>query len=170
MLIGAMSSVDQPVVPSASRRPRLKKVLKIAALMGLAIFIGLQLVPVDGIGVNPSERYKIDAPPEVEAILRTSCYDCHSNETAWPWYARVAPPSWLLIRDVKKGRSRMNISEWGDSDEEERNLDKESAWEQIESGEMPLPVYVYPMHLDAKLDDAKKAKLKAWLLAHKNKK
>jgi hypothetical protein len=161
-------SSDQPAAgsPSASRRPLLKKVIKIGLLVGVVAFIGIQFIPVEGVGVNPPQRFNIGAPPEVEAILRASCFDCHSNETKWPFYARIAPASWLLIKDVKKGRSRMNFSEWGDVGEEDRQLDKESSWDQIEEGEMPLEVYIYPMHLEARLDDKKKAVLKSWLLAH----
>src|SRR5947207_10994960 len=113
----------------ASRRPRLIKALKIAVLVLVVVGVGLQFVPVKGIGVNPPERYKLDAPPEVEAILRESCFDCHSNETRWPFYARIAPGSWLMARDVNKGRSRMDFSEWGDADEKERQIDKENSWD-----------------------------------------
>jgi hypothetical protein len=155
------------VVPTPPRRSRLKKVLKIGALAGLAVGVGIQFVPVKGLGVNPPERFQIDAPPEVQAILRRACMDCHSNETHWPFYTRLAPGSWLMARDVNKGRSRMNMSEWGDSDEEGRAIDKENAWEQIESGEMPPWFYILPFHLDARLSDADKALLKSWLMAKK---
>jgi hypothetical protein len=153
---------------SASRRPRLKKFLKIALGAAIVVGIGLQFVPVQGIGTNPPARYKLDAPPEVEAILHKACFDCHSNETKWPFYARIAPGSWLMARDVKKGRSRMNFSEWGDAEESERQLDKENSWDQIESGEMPKWFYtLMPNHWDAKLSADEKAKLKAWLLKDK---
>jgi hypothetical protein len=148
------------------RRAKLTKLLKIAIGIGLAAGVGIQFIPVEGIGVNPPERHAIDAPPEVAAILRESCFDCHSNETAWPFYARLAPGSWLMIRDVKKGRAHMNFSEWGDSDEETRGIDKENSWEEIEKGEMP-PWFYLPLHPSAKLDDKEKAILKAWMLAKK---
>src|SRR4051794_26410783 len=125
-----MSSAAPGSVP-ASRRPRLVKALKIGLLVAVVAGVAIQFVPVKGIGVNPPERYKLDAPPEVEAILRRACFDCHSNETKWPLYARMAPSSWLMARDVNKGRSRMNFSEWGDADEKEREIDKENSWEQI---------------------------------------
>lgn len=151
------------VVPP--RRRRLRKVLRIALLTVVVAGVGIQFIPVEGVGVNPSERFAMDAPPEVQAILRRACMDCHSNETHWPLYSRIAPGSWLMAYDVKKGRSRMNFSEWGDADEDERAIDKENSWEQIESGAMPPWFYIYPFHLDAKLSDADKALLKSWLLA-----
>lgn len=157
--------------PASSGSPgkksgRLKKWLLRGALAGAIAGVAMQLIPVEGIGENPTEdRYTLNAPPEVMAILAESCLDCHSNETRWPWYARIAPGSWLMARDVKKGRNHMNLSEWGSYDAEEREADKETAWEQIEEGEMPPWFYVYPMHLGASLDENKKALLKAWLLA-----
>ena len=51
-------------------------------------------------------------PPEVRQILATSCYDCHSNQTKWPWYTNVAPASWLVENDVKSGRPTLNFSDW----------------------------------------------------------
>src|SRR5690242_170452 len=91
---------------------RLKKPLIAAAIVAGVAGLGIQFIPVAGIGVNPEERYALKAPAEVQAILKKACFDCHSNETAWPWYARLAPGSWLMARDVKKGRAHMNMSEW----------------------------------------------------------
>jgi hypothetical protein len=154
----------------ASRHPRLIKVVKIGILVAVVVGVGIQFVPVKGIGSNPPARYKLDAPPEVEAILRRACFDCHTNETKWPLYARIAPGSWLMARDVNKGRSRMNMSEWGDADPEERQLDKENSWDQVEEGAMPKWFYIFPFHPAAKLSDADKATLKAWFLKDKKEK
>jgi hypothetical protein len=139
-------------------------VLVAGLVVGLVAGVGVQFVPVKGVGVNPSERYQVDAPPEVQAILRKACMDCHSNETRWPWYSRIAPGSWLMIRDVRKGRSRFNMSEWGELDEEDRVVDKENAVDMIDTNEMP-PWFYLPLHLDAILSDEEKATLKGWLAA-----
>jgi hypothetical protein len=149
--------------------PRIKKLVRLVVLGGLVVGVGIQLVPIKGVGVNPPQRFPLGAPPEVEAIMRRACLDCHSNETRWPLYSRVAPSSWLMIRDVTKGRKHLNFSEWGDSDEDEQKLDRENCWDQIESGEMPPWFYVYPLHLKAKLSEADKATLKAWMLKDKDK-
>ena len=148
--------------------PRMKQVLKIGALGAVVVGVGLQLVPVKDIGTNPPKRYKLDAPPQVEAIMRRACFDCHSNETRWPLYSRIAPGSWLMARDVHNGRNHLNFSEWEDVDEDERQTDFENCWEQVETGEMPKWFYVFPFHPDAKLSDADKATLKAYFLKHKN--
>jgi hypothetical protein len=143
--------------------PRKKKIIIGGLVIGGVLFAGAQLVPVQGIGSNPPERFKIDAPPEVEAVLRRACFDCHSNETRWPLYSRIAPGSWLMARDVKNGRQHLNFSKWGDVDDDERLTDMENCWDQVAAGEMPKWFYVYPMHLSARLSDADKALLKGWV-------
>jgi hypothetical protein len=57
------------------------------------------------------ERH-LQMPPEIQKMLRRACMDCHSNETQWPWYSRIAPVSWTIARDVQRGRRVMNFSEW----------------------------------------------------------
>ena len=151
--------------------PKTKKRLGILLIAGVVGFGVLQVFPAkilgvhtEDIGTNPPARYKLDAPPEVEAILRRSCFDCHSNETKWPLYARIAPGSWLMARDVHNGRNHINFSEWADHDEDERKTDLENCWEQVEAGEMPKWFYVYPFHMSAKLSPADKALLKSYFL------
>jgi hypothetical protein len=151
--------------------PRRKKLLKLAVVAGVVGFVVLQIfpakiigIPTEDIGTNPPERYKIDAPPEVLAILERACFDCHTNETKWPLYARLAPSSWLMARDVHKGRNHLNMSKWGEVDEDERQTDKENAWDQVEEGKMPPWFYTYPLHLKSRLSDSDKALLKAWYL------
>jgi hypothetical protein len=142
----------------------MKKVLKFSGLGALVVGVGLQFVPVKDIGSNPPARFALDAPPDVQAIMRRACFDCHSNETRWPIYSRIAPGSWLMARDVHNGRNHLNFSEWADVDEDERQTDLENCWDQVASGEMPKWFYIYPFHLDAKLSDADKAALKAYFL------
>jgi hypothetical protein len=142
----------------------MKKVLKFGGLGALVVGVGLQFVPVKDIGSNPPARFALDAPPDVQAIMRRACFDCHSNETRWPIYSRIAPGSWLMARDVHNGRNHLNFSEWADVDEDERQTDLENCWEQVAAGEMPKWFYIYPFHLDAKLSDADKAALKAYFL------
>jgi hypothetical protein len=148
--------------------PRIKKLVRFGVIAGVVVGVGIQFGPVAGIGSNPPDRAPLGAPPEVEAIMRRACLDCHSNETRWPLYARLAPSSWLMSRDVTKGRQHLNLSEWGGSDDEEKKLDRENCWEKVEAGEMPPWFYIYPMHLDARLSEADKATLKGWFLKDKD--
>ena len=151
--------------------PKTKKWIRNLAIAGVVVGGLLQVFPAkvlgihtEEIGKNPPERYTLDAPPEVQAILRRACFDCHSNETKWPIYARIAPGSWLMARDIHNGRSHLNFSKWADVDEDERQTDLETAWEQVESGEMPKWFYVFPFHPSAKLSAADKALLKSYFL------
>ena len=98
---------------------------------------------------------------EVAGILRTSCYDCHSNETRFPWYGYIAPAKWLVIKDINEGREELNFSEWNTLEKREQIGIIEDMMEEIEGGHMPLPVYTI-IHRDAKLSDEQKEKLSAW--------
>jgi len=99
---------------------------------------------------NPPVTSEAPAPEPVRVALRTACYDCHSNETRWPWYARVAPASWLVARDVVEGRAHLNFSEWDRYPEGKRARLLEEIREEVEEGGMPLGIYVL-MHPDARL-------------------
>jgi hypothetical protein len=139
--------------------PRWKRWLRIALIVVAVIVLGIQAVPVSR--TNPPVAADLQAPPEVHAILKRACYDCHSNQTKWPWYAYVAPVSWLVAKDVREGRKRMNFSNWGNYHPDKQEHKIEEIWEMVESGKMPLAVY-RPMHPEAKLTDADRALIKEW--------
>lgn len=128
----------------------------IGIVVGIAVVI--QLVPVDR--SNPPVEEEIPASDTVRAVLRESCYDCHSNETRWPWYAYVAPASWIVARDVEHAREHMNFSTWNRYDAEERADHLEEIWEEVEEGGMPLGKYL-SLHPDARLTDDDRAVLRA---------
>jgi hypothetical protein len=101
------------------------------------------------------------APREVQAILDRSCMDCHSHATRWPWYAYVAPASWLVVYDVHEAREHKNFSRWTDYPPDRQREKTEEIWEEVEEGEMPLPPYLW-LHPDAKLSDADRETLRTW--------
>ena len=103
----------------------------------------------------------IDAPSEVESVLRESCDDCHSNETRWPWYSRVAPVSWLIARDVHEAREHLNFSDWGNPSTRKRTENMEEVWEEVEERERPLWLYL-PMHPEARITAAERTTLERW--------
>lgn len=105
--------------------------------------------------------HELAAPPSVASILQRSCYDCHSNRTVWPWYAQVAPVSWLLAKDVRQGRAEVNFSEWTTFTPRRTARKLKEICDQVESHEMPLEIYV-PLHPDAKLSDADRQTLCDW--------
>jgi hypothetical protein len=118
-----------------------------------------QLVPVDR--VNPPGGGDVEAPPEVRAILKRACYDCHSSETVWPWYARVAPVSWLIERDVREGRKEVNFSTFTEYTVQRRQRKWKEIPEQVEKREMP-PWFYTAVHPEARLSDADRAALLRW--------
>lgn len=120
----------------------------------LGVFAAIQFVPADL--TNPPTESEIETTSEVKKILTRACYDCHSNETHWPWYSHIAPASWLIEHDVKEGRAELNFSTWNRYSEEKRAEKLHEMCEEVEEREMPLWFYV-TLHSDARLtaDDIK---------------
>ena len=110
---------------------------------------------------NPTVTADVHAPADVEAVLRRACYDCHSNETVWPWYSRVAPVSWLLNRDVVEGRRHLNFSEWDRLPADKRAKRIRAVGGEVERGDMPLWFYK-PLHPSAHLSEGDKMVLERW--------
>ena len=131
---------------------------KILLVIVLALF-GIQLVPIPR--DNPPVTAEIQAPDQVRSLLESSCYDCHSNQTVWPWYSHVAPVSWLVYRDVRKARDELNFSLWGEYTDRKRDHKLEEIEEYVSEGEMPLKIYL-PLHPDARLSDADRQTLVDW--------
>jgi heme-binding protein len=87
------------------------KKIRAAAMMGIAGFMLIaQSAPVRH--TNPPSKGDFAASPEIISLFRQACYECHSNETRWPWYSYVPPVSWLIAREVESGRRELNFSEW----------------------------------------------------------
>ena len=123
------------------------------------LLLAIQLVPVSR--DNPPVEQVVPAPPGVIQVLERACYDCHSHETRWPWYANVAPVSWLVADDVAEAREHLNFSTWNRYDEEEKREKLEEIWEEVEEGEMPLWFYV-PLHPEAELSDSDEMLIQRW--------
>jgi hypothetical protein len=127
----------------------------LGALVVIAVVI--QLVPFGRDHTNPPvvQEPNWDSPRTRELAVR-ACFDCHSNETVWPWYSNIAPISWLVYRDVLEGREQLNFSDWGNQQGE--GYEPGEAGEVIYSGQMP-PAYYLLTHVDARLTDAEKQEL-----------
>jgi len=142
-----------------------RKIFRWVLISAGILFIGMQFIrpdmtnpPVEA-GMAADRFLTID--PEVGALLRTACYDCHSNETRWPWYSHFAPGSWLVARDVKEGRGNLNFSTWGKYAEGRRLLALEGIAEEVAEGKMPFPPYLL-LHPEARLDSAARARIVDW--------
>ena len=138
---------------------RLKEFALKGAGLAVIVLLLLQALPF----LQPDNPSVVNEPvwdrPETRILAKRACFDCHSNETVWPWYAKVAPMSWLVVYDVRKGRSEFNFSDWHAGDMSGRKADEE-----IRSGKMPLPRYLL-LHPEARLTEAEKAELRTGLLA-----
>lgn len=140
-------------------RDRVRRALRLLLFGVLGALLLIQVVPVER--SNPPMETEMPASPEVRAVLRRSCYDCHSNETSWPWYSRVAPVSWLVAHDVKEGREKLNFSTWNRLSSVEKTRKTKKSWEEVQEGEMP-PWYYVPAHRDAVLSPQDRAVLSKW--------
>ena len=114
-------------------------------------------------GVNNNDISKIYAvPADVETILKTSCYDCHSNNTVYPWYAQVQPAAWWLDEHIKDGKKKLNFSEFKTYTIRRRYRKLEEINELVKYGEMPLDEYLW-IHKNAKLNEQQKLVLANWV-------
>lgn len=111
----------------------------------LVLLVLIQFIPYGRDHANPKV---IDEPAwdslQTRALFMRACGDCHSHETAWPWYSHVAPVSWLVAHDVTDGREHFNVSAWG----YQRKNDGDEAAEELREGEMP-PWFYLPAHPEA---------------------
>ncbi len=143
----------------------MKKIVLRGVLVAAGLFVLLQVFQPDRTNppVDPAQQIEQHHPasPAVAGLLRKACFDCHSNDTRWPWYSYVAPVSWLVSRDVSVGRKHLNFSEWG-SYEARRQVGRLGAIaEEVGSGAMPLPIYI-SMHSEADLSAEERDSLVAW--------
>ena len=132
----------------------MKRVLLRVLLVVLILLVAIQLVPYGRSHDNPpvTGEPSWDSPRTRELVQR-ACFDCHSHETKWPWYASIAPISWMVQHDVDEGREHLNFSTW---DVSQRNGDETA--EEVEDGEMPLKGYLLA-HPEARLEGKEREEL-----------
>jgi len=120
----------------------------------VVLFAAIQLIPYGHTHGNPPVATEPNwDSPQTRALAARACFDCHSNETVWPWYSNVAPVSWLVQHDVDEGRQRLNFSEWGQG---RQRVDEIAAI--VLEREMP-PSFYLPMHAQARLTTAERTAL-----------
>jgi hypothetical protein len=135
-----------------TRMIMLRKKAKYLILGAVFIVIAIQFAQPDR--TNPPADSRFDAiaksAPDAAPILKRACADCHSNETTWPWYSRIAPVSWLVADDVKEGRAHLNFSEWNFLSPEASAIKLREICREVKSGGMPMWQYRL-MHPEARL-------------------
>ncbi|MDF1875475.1 heme-binding domain-containing protein [Sulfurimonas sp. SAG-AH-194-I05] len=135
--------------------------LKKIAIIVLVIFFSIQFIPVDTTNPVVDETLTLQAPQEVMTLLKKSCYDCHSNETVWPFYSQIAPVSFFVAVHVEEARSAVNFSEWKFIDKETKTKRLQRAIITVKNGMMALPSYLVG-HEEAKLTKEEKKVLVTW--------
>jgi len=127
----------------------------LSVLLGcIVVGIAIQFIPYGHDHTNPpvAAEPNWDSPQTRDLAVR-ACYDCHSNQTTWPWYSNVAPMSWLIQHDVVEGRSKLNFTDWNAVQPAADN-----AAGKVQRGEMPQSYYVM-LHPSANLTADEKAVL-----------
>jgi len=144
---------------------RMKKKLYFTFAILLVILVVLQFIPSKlppNSSVPVAENIQVqNASNEVMAILKTSCYDCHSNQTDYRWYTHVKPVTWLIARDVSKGREALNFSEWNTYEKRKLIRKLGGIKEEVIKEEMPMKIYTL-MHPDAKLNQSQILLITDW--------
>ncbi|MBN4085567.1 heme-binding domain-containing protein [Flavobacteriaceae bacterium AH-315-B10] len=144
----------------------MKKYIKKIGIALLVVFIGIQFIPKT---YNQSDTALasdfmtiFDVPEGIETQLKTSCYDCHSNNTYYPWYNKLQPVAWFLEDHITEAKGELNFNEFGEYSKRRQKSKLKSIISQIRDDEMPLTSYTL-MHWDAKLSDKEKEVLMDWV-------
>lgn len=120
----------------------------------VVLFLLIQLIPFGHDHTNPPTVSEPNwSSPDARALAKEHCFQCHSNETEWPWYSNIAPGSWLIAFDVIEGRGKFNFSDWKNNPGE---LDEMVG--AIQEGEMP-PIQYWIFHPNSKMDNQQKQEL-----------
>ena len=129
------------------------------AVLVVAIVLVIQVIPVERnvSTVPPGQSFEKTekVPANVAAILKVSCYDCHSNNSRYPWYSELQPGAWFMAQHIKKGKEELNLDEFNDYSKRRKKAKIKSIISQIEKEEMPLKSYLL-LHPDAGLTPNKK--------------
>lgn len=132
------------------------------AVIVVAVVLAIQVIPVERnvSTVPPGQSFQKTekVPANVAAILKVSCYDCHSNNTRYPWYSELQPGAWFMARHIKKGKEELNFDEFNNYSKRRKKAKIKSIISQIEKDEMPLRSYRM-MHGNARLSADEKKEL-----------
>jgi mono/diheme cytochrome c family protein len=126
-------------------------------VLGVVVFGLIQAIPYGRNHKNPTPSREVRwNSPTTRALARVGCYDCHSDETTWPWYSNVAPISWLVYRDVKDGRSRLDFTQW----DKPQDVEIGELVDVVRGGGMP-PWQYKLIHAKSRLTKAEREQLAA---------
>jgi hypothetical protein len=142
------------------------KISKIILLILLIVFVGIQFIPTKHNQSEsvPNTDFMVvnNVPQNIYNSLQTSCYDCHSNNTSYPWYNKVQPVAWILENHIEEGKAELNFSKWDNYSERRKKSKLKSIISQIEDDKMPLSSYTL-IHKDAILSIEQKKDIIDWI-------
>jgi len=143
----------------------MKKKIKFLGYALVVVIVLLQLFPSDKPMVsaeNPDDLFVTNEVPEnIASMLKSACYDCHSNESKFPWYSNIAPVKWLVYDDINHAREELNFSEWNTIKKSDKGELLDDISTVISEGEMPLEKYVL-LHSEAKLSEEDREAIVNW--------
>lgn len=150
----------------------MKKILKIFAAVLVLAFIAVQFYRPAMINPPVIEAETLAAttrvPENIQALLKRSCNDCHSNQTVYPWYSNISPFSWKLAEHIEEGRRELNLSVWNTYSGNKKRNKFDEICEQVTTGEMPHNQYLW-IHTEARLSEEDKKLLCDWAETEKAK-
>ncbi|AWM14630.1 MAG: hypothetical protein CMP76_15230 [Flavobacterium sp.] len=142
------------------------KISKIILLILLIVFVGIQFIPTKRNQSEsvPNTDFMIvnNVPNNIKATLQTSCYDCHSNNTSYPWYNTVQPVAWFLENHIEEGKAELNFSEWDNYSNRRKKSKLKSIVSQIKDNKMPLSSYTF-IHKNTIISNNQKKEIIAWI-------
>ena len=141
--------------------------MKRTLLIFLIVFIVMQFIRPEQNIIQTSKELEIKAPLEVMSVLKTSCYDCHSNNVVWPSYSQIAPFSWIISSHVKNGRKALNFSIWENYTADEKKHELKQIYRTVYAS-MPLQSYT-AFHEEAVLNKKQKMLIRDWTNVRKRK-
>jgi Haem-binding domain len=128
--------------------------VKVVAGLAVAVLFSIQLVQPERTNPRSDPRLAFEAianpPHQLASSLRRACGDCHSNETRWPWYSRISPVSWLIVKDVREGRAHFNLSTWSQGETGQESPETQELCAEVKAGKMPPRAYA-SLHPSSKL-------------------
>lgn len=139
--------------------------LKIIILAAIVAFVAIQFIQTEK-NINKDSQNVIlsqtDIPENIQKIIKNACLDCHSDNTTYLWYHKIAPVSWMVSNHIKKGKKELNFSKWGEMDKYDKITKMEDIRQELEQKTMPIKSYTI-MHKKANLTDEDRAAMFAWI-------
>ena len=134
--------------------------MKRAIYIILALFLAMQAIQVEQTNPTANKDSEIIAPENIQTMFKDACYDCHSNQTKWPYYSNIAPISWIVVRHVNHGRKALDFTAWQEYSADEKKKKLKGIYRTV-YGSMPLASYL-ANHDEAKLSKEQREEIRSW--------